>query len=335
VAARSRGCGPELAGVLDRLAAEPAPLTLNDPRTGAAQTYHLTRGAFAEEIRRRLYAPATRITVPLVIHQAAQGDYGPLVEAVARGNGGPTIAEGLYLSVTCAEDVPFIDPAMAERLAAAPCSGCIGSRNNAGPARSGRAPASRRSSGDPVESKAPTLILSGDRDPITPPRLGDEVLRHLHQRTAPRDPPGCACPDGYRADELSRRVMLSFLREPSRPGPPGRLLEGDCGHRRSCYGLLDRPDESCPEFVHLHLHTEYKPAGRGLPTSTSWWSRRPSMGMKAMAVTDHGNMFGAVAFLRRGHARGIKPILGCEVYVAPGSRHDKDGRRHPGGRTTT
>ena len=49
------------------------------------------------------------------------------------------------------------------------------------------------------------------------------------------------------------------------------------------------------------------------------------MGMKAWPLTDHGNMFGAIELPRRRAARGIKPILGCEVYVAPGSRHDKTG----------
>src|SRR6185295_16373636 len=49
------------------------------------------------------------------------------------------------------------------------------------------------------------------------------------------------------------------------------------------------------------------------------------LGMKAVAVTDHGNMFGAVAFHDACLDKGIKPILGCEIYVAPGSRHDKTG----------
>ena len=50
------------------------------------------------------------------------------------------------------------------------------------------------------------------------------------------------------------------------------------------------------------------------------------LGMKALAVTDHGNMFGAVAFHDACREQGIKPILGCEIYVAPGSRLRQDGR---------
>jgi DNA polymerase-3 subunit alpha len=78
------------------------------------------------------------------------------------------------------------------------------------------------------------------------------------------------------------------------------------------------------DFVHLHLHTEYSLLD-GACHIDELVEQAASMGMKAMAVTDHGNMFGAVAFHDAATARGIKPILGCEVYVAPGSRHDKSG----------
>ena len=78
------------------------------------------------------------------------------------------------------------------------------------------------------------------------------------------------------------------------------------------------------EFVHLHTHTEYSLLD-GACHIDELVEQAASMGMKAMAVTDHGNMFGAVAFHDAAAARGLKPILGCEVYVAPGSRHDKTG----------
>ena len=79
-----------------------------------------------------------------------------------------------------------------------------------------------------------------------------------------------------------------------------------------------------PEFVHLHLHTEYSLLD-GACHIDELVEQAAAMGMKAMAVTDHGNMFGAVAFHDAAQAKGVKPILGCEVYVAPGSRHDKTG----------
>ena len=75
-------------------------------------------------------------------------------------------------------------------------------------------------------------------------------------------------------------------------------------------------------FIHLHNHSEYSILDGCLKIAT--WSRRPTRtSMPAVALTDHGNIFGAVTFFKEAKARGIKPILGCEVYVAPGSRLDK------------
>jgi len=79
---------------------------------------------------------------------------------------------------------------------------------------------------------------------------------------------------------------------------------------------------NAPEFVHLHLHSEYSLLD-GACHIDELVEQAAKGGMKAMALTDHGNMFGAVAFHDACVARGIKPILGCEIYVATGSRHDK------------
>jgi DNA polymerase-3 subunit alpha len=79
-----------------------------------------------------------------------------------------------------------------------------------------------------------------------------------------------------------------------------------------------------PEFVHLHLHSEYSLLD-GACHIDELVEQAAKSGMKAMALTDHGNMFGAVAFHDACVAGGVKPILGCEIYVATGSRHDKSG----------
>jgi DNA polymerase III subunit alpha len=77
------------------------------------------------------------------------------------------------------------------------------------------------------------------------------------------------------------------------------------------------------EFVHLHLHTEYSLLD-GACRVDELVDQAATMGMKAMAITDHGNMFGAVAFYDAAKAKGVKPIIGCEIYVAIGSRFDKN-----------
>ncbi|MGH7859239.1 MAG: DNA polymerase III subunit alpha, partial [Candidatus Binatia bacterium] len=78
-------------------------------------------------------------------------------------------------------------------------------------------------------------------------------------------------------------------------------------------------------FVHLHLHTQYSLLD-GANKVSALIPRVKELGMPAVAMTDHGNMFGAVEFFRTARGAGVKPILGCEVYVAPKSRFDRIGR---------
>lgn len=75
-------------------------------------------------------------------------------------------------------------------------------------------------------------------------------------------------------------------------------------------------------FVHLHVHTEYSLLD-GSNKIKEYVSRVKELGMNSAAITDHGVMFGVIDFYRAAKKEGIKPILGCEVYVAPGSRFDK------------
>ncbi len=77
-------------------------------------------------------------------------------------------------------------------------------------------------------------------------------------------------------------------------------------------------------FVHLHLHTEYSLLD-GATRPEALAKKVAKLGMPACAITDHGNMFGAVEFYDAMRAAGVKPIIGCEMYVAYGSRFDKAG----------
>lgn len=79
------------------------------------------------------------------------------------------------------------------------------------------------------------------------------------------------------------------------------------------------------DFVHLHLHTEFSLLD-GACRIEELLDEAQRLKMPALAVTEHGNMFSAVVFHDAARKRGIKPILGCEVYVAPGSRLDKSGQ---------
>ena len=77
-------------------------------------------------------------------------------------------------------------------------------------------------------------------------------------------------------------------------------------------------------FVHLHCHTEYSLLD-GANKVDKLFERIKALNQPAVAMTDHGNMFGAVEFYREAKSRGIKPIIGCEIYVAPTSRFEKKG----------
>lgn len=76
-------------------------------------------------------------------------------------------------------------------------------------------------------------------------------------------------------------------------------------------------------FAHLHVHTEYSLLD-GSNKITEYVARVKELGMTAAAITDHGVMYGVIDFYKAAKAAGINPILGCEVYVAPGSRLDRE-----------
>ena len=79
------------------------------------------------------------------------------------------------------------------------------------------------------------------------------------------------------------------------------------------------------KFVHLHVHSEYSLLD-GANRIKKLISRVKELGMDSVAITDHGVMYGIIDFYVEAHKNNVKPIIGCEVYVAPGSRLEKDSR---------
>jgi DNA polymerase-3 subunit alpha len=79
-------------------------------------------------------------------------------------------------------------------------------------------------------------------------------------------------------------------------------------------------------FVHLHLHTEYSLLD-GTIRMKELMKKTAESGMPAVAITDHGNLHGAIEFYQEAQRAGVKPIIGCEAYVAPGSHKDRPGTR--------
>ncbi len=78
------------------------------------------------------------------------------------------------------------------------------------------------------------------------------------------------------------------------------------------------------QFVHLHLHTQYSLLD-GMNQLNPLLRQVREFGQPAVAMTDHGNLFGAIDFYEKAKAHGVKPIIGCEAYLAPGSRRQREG----------
>src|SRR3990167_2046869 len=80
------------------------------------------------------------------------------------------------------------------------------------------------------------------------------------------------------------------------------------------------------KFAHLHTHSHYSLLD-GLAKIPDLVVRVKELGMDAVAITDHGNLYGAIEFYKEATKAGIKPILGVEIYVAPGSRFERGGKK--------
>lgn len=83
------------------------------------------------------------------------------------------------------------------------------------------------------------------------------------------------------------------------------------------------------DFVHLHVHSDYSLLD-GACKIDRLMKRTLELGQPAVALTDHGNMFGAIEFFNAAHKNNLKPLVGCELYVAPGSRLEKAGKSEDG-----
>lgn len=88
------------------------------------------------------------------------------------------------------------------------------------------------------------------------------------------------------------------------------------------------------EFVHLHNHSDYSLLD-GAQTVQTLVNTIDDLGMDSVALTEHGNLFSVIPYYKSAKNAGVKPIIGCEVYVAVGSRFDKKRQLKEGGGITT
>ena len=178
---------------------------------GAPVTVEIQRDVFAEKIRNFLYDRDKASQIPLIVHKAASGNFAPFLRRAIGHSIPDTIADGMYLCVTCAEDVPFIDQAEAAKL------------NRDNPFGNYRVFQQTRACGmwprgdiptdfrEPVQSSVPALIFSGNFDPVTPPQRGGEVARYLSNSRHVIVPQAAHGIDGLTNANCLDKIILEFI----------------------------------------------------------------------------------------------------------------------------
>jgi DNA polymerase-3 subunit alpha len=124
------------------------------------------------------------------------------------------------------------------------------------------------------------------------------------------------------------RICLSITKDPG-PTPPQEFPP--CTRRTLLLGWRPVPAAD-HKFVHLHVHSDYSLLD-GACRIDRLLDRAVALGMPAIALTDHGNLFGAIEFYNSAKARNIKPVIGCELYLVETSRLEKKGRSDDEGKT--
>ena len=197
--------------VLAQLERAPARVEYSPPDKSTAATVEIKPGVFTEKIRTWMYGRDQASRIPLVIHHAAQGDWAPFLREAVSASIPDFIADGMYLSVTCAEDVPFIDQAEAAQMNAGNPFGnyrVFQQTRACGMWPRAKIPDNFR---DPVSSNVPVLILSGNMDPVTPPQRGEEVAKNLPNSRHVIIPQAGHGVDGLTDPGCVERLILEFM----------------------------------------------------------------------------------------------------------------------------
>jgi pimeloyl-ACP methyl ester carboxylesterase len=199
----------ELAAIMDQLAQNPVEADVKMP--GAEKPVHvrLARGVMADGVRWMLYTPRTGALLPLLIHEAAAGNWGPLGQAAVVSRLGVlrALAMGMFFSVTCSEDVALIDPATIAARTAGTFFGDYRVRQQIAACAVWPhfqiAPETKLL----FRSAVPILLISGERDPVTPPAFGDLARRGYTHSLHLVFPYGSHGIEGDCVDRLQREFI--------------------------------------------------------------------------------------------------------------------------------
>ena len=197
--------------VLAQLEKQPARVEYSPPGKVAPTTVEIQAGVFGEKIRTWMYDRDKAARVPLIVHHAAAGDFAPFLQQAIAPSIPDFLADGMYLSVTCAEDVPFISQEEAARLTAGNPFGNYRVFQQTRACEMWPRGAIPTGFLDPVRSNVPVLIFSGNMDPVTPPKYGEEVARHLSNSRQVVIPEAGHGVDGLTDSGCIDRIAIEFL----------------------------------------------------------------------------------------------------------------------------
>ena len=197
--------------VLAQLEQQPARVEYSPPGNATPMTVEIQRDVFGEKIRTWMYGRDKAARIPLIVHHAAGGDFAPFLQQAIQPSIPDFVADGAYLSVTCAEDVPFINEEEAAKLTA---GNPFGNYRVFQQTRAcamwprGEIPTDFL---QPVHSNAPVLIFSGNIDPVTPPKYGEEVAKYLPNSRHVIVPEAGHGMDGLSDQECVDRLIIEFM----------------------------------------------------------------------------------------------------------------------------
>jgi pimeloyl-ACP methyl ester carboxylesterase len=226
-AEKCRQAFPDLRADWDRVVAnvDRGPVTINsvNPYTQQKQQATLTRAGFVEAVREVLYVPAVMSVMPAVIHEMSQGDFSHFAFYAyqIKRSTDAGIARGMQLSVMCAEDMPYLKEADIESAMGGTFYGVEKAHAYLKACElwpRGETPAKFR---QPIKSKVPVLMLSGELDPVTPPDLATPLLRWLPNGRQ------ILMHDGtHSSNDCQEELARTFIEQGSAKGPDASCVEG-------------------------------------------------------------------------------------------------------------
>lgn len=219
----------DLQRVSQRLKDTPFAGKVSDPYTGEQTDLLLTQSKFLGSIRLALYSTSTRALLPYAIHQATKENYQPILGLYSLTVGGLDLALGMHSSIVCAEDLPRVTTAMRDK-ADTSFFGSTMLDSIEQTCSVWKMPAVNADFSAPIMSDIPTLLLSGEIDPATPPAWGDlatEKLTNYQHFVAPYATHGVA------AQSCGHQLIADLVKSGSVKELDGKCLDKDV--RRSFY----------------------------------------------------------------------------------------------------